>query len=104
MRGRSGLLYTGHCLVDTGTGRHSARVGATRVFFADVDDEEIERYCASGEPEQVAGAFTLDGLGGWFVERVDGDPHNVVGVSLPRLRGMVRELGFGLADLGYPAG
>ena len=72
------------------------------MHFADVTDAEIDAYCATGEPTQVAGAFTIDGLGGWFVERVDGDHHNVVGLSLPTLRGMLHELGHTLTDLGYP--
>ena len=63
-------------------------VAATAVRFADPTDDEIDAYCRTGEPNEVAGAFTLDGLGGWFVESVDGDPHNVVGVSLPLLRTM----------------
>jgi septum formation protein len=73
------------------------------VHFADVSDEEIETYAATGEPVAVAGGFTIDGLGGWFIERVDGDHHNVVGVSLPAVRAMVRAQGFELTDLGYPA-
>jgi septum formation protein len=102
MRGRSGILHTGHCLLDTATGREVTRAVATQVQFADVTDAEIEAYCATGEPTAVAGAFTIDGLGGWFVEGVVGDHHNVVGVSLPVVRAMLRELGHGLGDLGYP--
>ena len=102
MRGRTGVLHTGHALLDTGTGRAAAAAAATTVRFAEVSDEEIARYCASGEPLQVAGAFTIDGLGGWFVDAVDGDPHNVVGLSLPALRRLLHELGYGLADLGWP--
>jgi len=98
MRGRSGILHTGHALRGpSGTGRCTV---STTVHFADVTDAEIERYVASGEPLTVAGAFTIDGLGGWFVERIDGDHHNVVGVSLPTVRAMVRALGYELADLG----
>jgi septum formation protein len=102
MRGRSGTLLTGHCLLDTASGRKVEAVAGTTVRFADVSDAEIEAYCATGEPTQVAGAFTLDGLGGWFVDAVEGDHHNVVGLSLPLLRRMLGELGFGLTDLGYP--
>jgi septum formation protein len=69
------------------------------VHWADVDDEEIEAYVGTGEPLHVAGAFTLDGLGGAFVRGVEGDPHSVVGVSLPALREMVRELGHGWTEL-----
>ena len=101
MRGRSGILHTGHALHGpSGTGR---RTVSTTVHFADVTDAEIDRYVQSGEPLNVAGAFTIDGLGGWFVERIDGDHHNVVGVSLPALRSLVRAQGFELSDLGYPA-
>lgn len=93
MRGRSGLLHTGHWLVDTQTGRRAHGVASTLVRFADVTDEEIAAYVATGEPLRVAGAFTIDGLGGPFIEGVDGDPHNVVGLSLPLLRRLLRELG-----------
>ena len=103
MRGRRGTLYTGHCLVDTAAGTVVGRTVATGVQFADVTDDEIDAYCGTGEPLSVAGAFTIDGLGGWFVEAVDGDPHNVVGVSLPAVRRMLHELGRSLSDLGYPA-
>ena len=103
MRGRTGTLYTGHCVIDTGTGRHAARSVGTAVRFADLTDAEIDAYCATDEPSAVAGAFTVDGLGGWFIDGVDGDHHNVVGVSLPALRSMLRELGYGLGDIGYPA-
>jgi septum formation protein len=101
MRGRTGLLHTGHAL--RGPTEVSLTLVSTTVHFADVTDDEIAAYIATGEPLAVAGGFTLDGLGGWFVERVDGDHHNVVGVSLPALRAMVRAQGFALADLGYPA-
>jgi septum formation protein len=104
MRGRDGVLHTGHCLVDAGSGRSVARAASTVVRFADVTDDEIDAYCATGEPADVAGAFTIDGLGGWFVESVDGDPHNVVGVSLPLVRAMLRELGHDLRSIGYPTG
>jgi septum formation protein len=102
MRGRTGTLWTGHCLVDRATGRSAGRAAPTAVRFADVSDAEIELYCGTGEPNRVAGAFTIDGLGGWFVEAIEGDHHNVVGLSLPALRELVAELGYTLADLGYP--
>jgi septum formation protein len=95
MRGRSGELLTGHCLIRLSDDRHAEAVGTTTVHFADVTDAEIEAYLATGEPLQVAGAFTIDGLGGAFVESIVGDPGTVVGVSLP----LVRRL---LADLGVP--
>jgi len=94
MRGRSGVLHTGHCVVDTRSGRSVARAARTVVQFAEVRDDEIEAYVATGEPLQVAGAFTIDGLGGAYVTGIQGDPHTVVGISLPLLREMVGELGF----------
>jgi septum formation protein len=102
LRGQRASLHTGHHLVEIPSGRRVTRSVATTVRFAEVTDEEIELYCATGEPTAVAGAFTIDGLGGWFVESIDGDHHNVVGLSLPTLRGMLAELGYGLTALGYP--
>ena len=99
MRGRSGVLHTGHCLCDLETGRRIVRSVDTVVHFADVSDAEIDAYVASGEPLHVAGAFTIDGLGGAFVRGIEGDPHCVVGVSLPALREMVLELGRSWTDL-----
>jgi len=99
MRGRSGVLHTGHCLVETGSGREVARSADTVVHFAEPSDEEIEAYVATGEPLQVAGAFTLDGLGGAFVRGIEGDPHTVVGIGLPLLREMFAELGVRWTDL-----
>lgn len=93
MRGRSGVLHTGHCLRETVTGRVAAATASTTVHFADVSDDEIAAYVATGEPLWVAGAFTIDGLGGAFVTGIEGDHHNVVGVSLPLLRELVAELG-----------
>ena len=98
MRGRSGVLHTGHCVIDTQREVWLARSAATQVRFAHVTDEEIAAYVATGEPAAVAGAFTLDGLGGAFVSGVTGDPHNVVGISLPLLRLMFDELGFTWTD------
>lgn len=99
MRGRSGVLHTGHCLADPATGNIAAATASTRVHFADVSDEEIAAYVATGEPLQVAGAFTVDGLGGAFITGIEGDHHNVVGVSLPLLRELFAELGHGWIDL-----
>jgi septum formation protein len=99
MRGRAGVLHTGHCLVDTGTGRQVLRDARTVVRFADIDDAEIAAYVATGEPLEVAGAFTIDGLGGAYVEGIEGDPHTVVGISLPLLRRMLAELGVAWHDL-----
>ena len=116
MRGRSGVLHTGHWLVDLraaddatpeprpgtlGAGR-GAVLGATSstvVHFADVTDDEIAAYVATGEPLAVAGAFTVDGLGGPFVERIEGDHHGVVGLSLPLLRHLLDEIDLPLPTL-----
>ena len=99
MRGRSGVLHSGHCLRDVSTGRVAAATGSTTVHFADVSDEEIDAYVATGEPLHVAGAFTIDGFGGAFVTGIEGDHTNVLGVSLPLLRELVIELGHGWSDL-----
>ena len=93
MRSRSGVLHTGHCLRELASDRRLVRAADTVVHFADLTDEEVDAYVATGEPLHVAGAFTLDGLGGAFVTGIEGDPHNVVGVSLPLLRLMFAELG-----------
>jgi septum formation protein len=103
MRGRSGTLHTGHCLVDAGSGEMAEAVGSTVVRFADISDEEISAYIATTEPLHVAGAFTIDGYGGWFVDGIDGDPGTVVGVSLPLLRRLLAELGMSVPQL-WPAG
>ncbi|GAA1146372.1 Maf family protein [Nocardioides aquiterrae] len=99
MRGRTGVLRTGHCLRDTATGRVAAATASTTVHFADVTDEEVAAYVATGEPLAVAGAFTVDGLGGAFVTGIEGDHHNVVGVSLPLVRDLAAELGHSWTDL-----
>lgn len=97
MRGRGGRLRTGHTVVLVGDtaddDRAASAVATTLVRFADLDDATIEAYVATGEPLRVAGAFTLDGLGGPFVEGIEGDPSNVVGLSLPLLRRLLAELG-----------
>jgi septum formation protein len=102
MRGRSGVLHTGHCLTDTQDGKAAAATASTIVHFADVSDEEVRAYVATGEPLHVAGAFTVDGLSGPFVTGIEGDYHNVVGVSLPLLRDLVTELGHHWTDLWGP--
>jgi septum formation protein len=99
MRGRSGVLRTGHYLLDLAGGTELVRSVATTVHFADVDDEEVADYVASGEPLQVAGAFTVDGLGGAYVTGIAGDHHNVVGLSLPALREMFAQLGVAWRDV-----
>ena len=109
MRGRTGVLHTGHWLVDLrepdggGTGGMVGGTASTVVHFADLDDAEVDAYVATGEPLRVAGAFTLDGLGGPYVAGIEGDPSNVIGVSLPLLRELVRELGVAWHDLRTPS-
>jgi septum formation protein len=99
MRGSNGVLHTGHCIIDTATGREIARSADTIVHFAKLSDAEIDAYVATGEPLRVAGAFTLDGLGGAFVTGIEGDPHTVVGIGLPLLREMFADLGVAWTDL-----
>ncbi|ABP53328.1 Maf family protein [Salinispora tropica] len=99
MRGRSGVLHSGHCLVDVTAGRRAEAVASTTVHFAAVSDDEIATYVATGEPLVVAGAFTIDGLGGPFVERIEGDPGTVVGLSLPLLRRLLAELNLPITGL-----
>jgi septum formation protein len=99
MSGRTGTLLTGHCLVDAATGRRAAAVAATSVRFGEPSDDEIAAYVASVEPLRVAGAFTLDGRGGWFVDGIDGDHGNVLGISLPLLRRLLAELGVAVLTL-----
>ena len=99
MSGRTGTLVTGHCVIDAATGRQAAAVAATRVRFGTPSQQEVAAYVASGEPLAVAGAFTLDGRGGWFVDGIDGDHGTVLGLSLPLLRRLLAELGISLTSL-----
>jgi septum formation protein len=99
MRGRAGALLTGHCVVDVPTGRMVSDVADTVVRFGDATDAEIAAYVASGEPLRVAGAFTLDGRSAPFIDGVEGDPSNVIGLSLPLLRRLLAQLGVELTSL-----
>jgi septum formation protein len=99
MRGRSGVLRTGHCLIDTATGRRVSATASTTVHFGTPDDAEVAAYVASGEPLYVAGAFTLDGRSAPFVDGIEGDPGNVIGLSLPLLRRLLADLGVRITDL-----
>ncbi|GAA1883660.1 Maf family protein [Streptantibioticus ferralitis] len=99
MRGRTGVLRTGHCVIDTASGRQASETASTTVRFGTPDDTEIEAYVASGEPLYVAGAFTLDGRSAPFIDGIDGDPGNVIGLSLPLLRRLLAELGIRITDL-----
>lgn len=108
MRGGKGVLHSGHWVVDLrdddagGTGGTLGSTSSTTVWFADIDDDEIDAYIATGEPLHVAGAFTIDGLGGPYVERIEGDHHGVVGLSLPLLRELLAELGVPWRSLRTP--
>lgn len=108
MRGHRGALHTGHFLVQASDGATAEDVSTAVIAFADVSDAEVEAYAATEEPLWCAGAFTIDGLGGAFIESVEGDPHGVVGVSLPLLRRLLTGLGVTWTDLwaqpGAPAG
>jgi len=100
MRGNKGVLHTGHCVR---LNEHEvSRCAATIVHFADLNDAEIDAYVATGEPLHVAGAFTIDGLGGPFVTGIEGDHHNVVGLSLPVLREMFADLEIAWTDVWQP--
>ena len=99
MRGQHGTLLTGHVVIDTATGRSAAAAAATTVRFGSPSDAEVAAYVASAEPLHVAGAFTLDGRSAPFVDGIDGDPGNVIGLSLPLLRTLLAELGVAITDL-----
>ena len=102
MTGRSGLLYTGHSLIrlqDNAITDHLSEYACTTVRFRRPSNADLESYLASGEPLRVAGGFTLDGLGGWFIDGVDGDPSSVVGISLPLLRRLVDAVGLSISLL-----
>ncbi len=99
LAGREGTLCTGHCLIDGATGRQVSAIACTTVRFGSPTDAELVAYVASGEPLVLAGAFSIDGLGAPFIDGIDGDPGNVIGVSLPLLRRMLADLGMGITDL-----
>jgi septum formation protein len=92
--GRTGLLHTGHCIIDTERGIEIADRVTTKVTFTDMTDEEIADYVASEEPLHVAGGFTLDGYGSPFIPVIEGDYTNVVGISMPFLRSAMKQLGY----------
>lgn len=102
MRGRGGTLLTGHCVIDTTSGRRACAVGATDVRFGNPDDEELAAYVATGEPLHVAGGFTLDGRCAPYIDGIDGDAGNVIGLSLPLLRRLLAELGVAIHELWAP--
>lgn len=102
-RGKSGVLHTGHHLIVSEDGRtvdHAdGRIASSTVHVADLGDAEIDAYVSTGEPLEVAGGFTIDGLAGPFITGIDGDPHNVVGLSLPLLRLMIMDAGHNWPEL-----
>ncbi|MFC9892211.1 nucleoside triphosphate pyrophosphatase [Nocardia sp. NPDC127579] len=106
MAGRSADLLTGHCVLRIQDGAVAAVAvdcSSTTVHFAAPDPAELDAYIATGEPLQVAGAFTLDGMGGWFVDRIEGDPSSVIGIGLPLLRRLLGDVGVTVAQLwGHP--
>lgn len=102
-RGRTGTLYSGHWVIDHRSGSVGAAVGEVRsaevTFASDISDAELAAYIETGEPLHVAGAFTIDSLGAAFIERINGDPSTVVGISVPTLRRLVTQLGIFWPDL-----
>jgi septum formation protein len=99
MRGKSGYLHTGHCIIDTAQEIEVSDISTSKVTFVDMTDREIEDYVATGEPLQVAGGFTLDGHSAPFIAHIDGDPSGIIGLSLPTLRKMMLNLGLEWGDL-----
>lgn len=102
MAGTAGLLHTGHCLIrlqNNAIVHRGVETTVTTVHFGTPTDDEIDAYIASGEPLRVAGGFTIDGLGGWFVDGVDGDPSAVIGIGLPAIRRLIAAAGLSLPDL-----
>ncbi len=101
--GKSGLLHTGHCVIDTDRGIEIADVATTKVTFAEMTDQEIADYVDSGEPLNVAGGFTLDGLSSPFIASIEGDFSNVIGLSLPLLRKMITQIGYSWHEITHQA-
>lgn len=99
MRGHTGELWTGHCLIDFASGRAVHGVSYAKIHFCNYSDHDLERYLATGEPLEVAGSFTLEGFGGAFIDGIEGDPHGVIGISLPLLRDLTSQLGVEWTDL-----
>lgn len=101
MAGTTGHLLTGHALLRLSAGvitHTEGDTGSTAVLFGTPSPAELDRYVDSGEPLHVAGAFTLDGLGGWFIDGIDGDPSNVIGVSLPLVQRLISRTGLSISE------
>lgn len=103
LSGKSGYLHTGHCILDTERGVEIADVATTKVNFSELTDQEIDDYVASGEPLNVAGGFTLDGLSSAFITSIEGDYTNVIGLSVPLLRQMTSQLGYPWHEITHQA-
>ncbi len=99
LAGRTGTLYTGHCLLDGAAGRRASAVAATTIRFGTPSEAEIAAYAATGEPLSLAGAFSIDGRAAPFIDGIDGDASNVIGLSMPLLRQLLAELGILITDL-----
>jgi septum formation protein len=99
LAGSVGTLYTGHSLIDCRVSRRVSGVAATTIRFGNPTDAEIEAYAATGEPLSLAGGFSIDGRAAAFVDGIDGDPGNVIGLSLPLLRRLLARLGVSITDL-----
>ena len=99
MRGKSGYLHSGHCVIDTAQNIEVSDISTSKVTFVDMTEREIEEYVDSGEPLQVAGGFTLDGRSAPFISHIDGDPSGIIGLSLPTLRKIMINLGLEWGDL-----
>src|SRR5215470_9329785 len=99
MTGNVGTLLTGHCVIDAATGGRAEAIAATTVRFGTPTDAEVSAYVAIGEPMNMAGVFIIEGFGGWFVESIDGDHNNVIGVFLPLLRRLFSDLGITILAL-----
>ncbi|MEO0457017.1 MAG: nucleoside triphosphate pyrophosphatase [Cyanobacteria bacterium P01_A01_bin.114] len=99
MRGGVGEIHTGHTLIAPQQARILTRSQVTRVFFAYLSNRQIEDYIATGEPMNCAGAFTIDGKGSLFIEKIEGCHSNVIGLSLPMLRDMLDEIGYNVTKL-----
>jgi septum formation protein len=99
LSGTNGILHTGHCLIDTRTGRSRSQLESTLVHFGRPSPDEIDAYVATGEPLTLAGAFSIDGRAAPFIDGIEGVPSNVLGLSLPVLRRMLYEVGVEMTDL-----
>ena len=99
LSGKFGYLHTGHCIIDVKNGKEINKLSSAKVQFAEITNEEIVDYVDSGEPLNVAGGFTLDGLSAPFITSIEGDPSGIIGLSLPLLRNMVMSLGYSWLDI-----